>query len=300
VAGGVHLARDLGNEPPNVLFPGEYARRALAWAEGKDNAEVEVWDYARLQEEGMHGLVAVGKGSVHKPAMVFFRLNPGAGGDAGASDAGGDAESEGDKRAPCIVGKGITFDTGGVSLKPGAGMDEMKFDMHGSATVAGLFEALHASGHEGEVNGIALMAENAIGGESYRPGDVIQTYSGKTIEVLNTDAEGRNVLADGLWKAGELDPRYVVDLATLTGACVVALGHEATGLFSNDAALEGRIRAAGDAEDELAWPMPLLPAFEEEMTSSKIADVRNLGKDAYGGACTAAAFLKPVAVPRNT
>ncbi|MBT3357943.1 MAG: leucyl aminopeptidase, partial [Euryarchaeota archaeon] len=138
----------------------------------------------------------------------------------------------------------------------------------------------------------ACMAENMLSAEAYRPGDVIDTYSGKTIEVLNTDAEGRNVLADGLWKAGELNPSYIIDLATLTGSIVVALGHEATGLFSNDSSLSKRLQEVGDCEDEIAWPMPLLPAFEKQMTSSKIADVRNQGKGRWGGASQAAGFLK--------
>ena len=277
VATGVHIARDLGNEPANKLYPEEYGVRALAWAEGKANVEVEVWDYARLQKEGMHGLIAVGKGSIHKPCMVFFRLNPNA---------------QKDDQVPCIVGKGITFDSGGISIKGSAGMDEMKLDMHGAATVFGLFQALHATGYNGRVNGIACLAENMLSAEAYRPGDVIDTYSGKTIEVLNTDAEGRNVLADGLWKAGELNPSYIVDLATLTGSIVVALGHEATGLFSNNASLTKRLQEVGDSEDEIAWPMPLLPAFEKQMTSSKIADVRNQGKGRWGGASQAAGFLK--------
>ncbi len=277
IATGVHLARDLGNEPANKLYPEEYGIRARAWAKGKDNVEVEVWDYERLHSDKMEGVIAVGKGSIHKPCMVFFRLNP---------------RAQSDEKVPCIVGKGITFDTGGISLKAGAKMDEMKFDMHGSATVFGLFQGLHATGYEGRVNGITCMAENMPSAEAYRPGDVIDTYSGKTIEVLNTDAEGRNVLADGLWKAGELNPSYIIDLATLTGACVVALGHEASGLWSNDDGLRERIHQAGESEDEIAWPMPLMPAFEKEMTGSKIADVRNLGTGRWGGANTAAAFLK--------
>ena len=276
VATGVHVARELGNEPANVMYPEEYARRAMEWAKGKSNVEVEVWDYDRLQKEGMHGVIAVGKGSDRKPCMVFFRLNP---------------NVQKGEQVPCIVGKGITFDTGGISIKPSAGMEDMKFDMHGSATVFGLFVALHASGHKGRVNGITCMAENMPSAGAYRPGDIIDTYSGKTIEVLNTDAEGRNVLADGLWKAAELNPSYIVDLATLTGACVVALGHEASGLWSNNYDLSQRIHKAGDAEDEIAWPMPLLPAFAKEMTGSKVADVQNLGKGRWGGACTAAAFL---------
>jgi len=171
-------------------------------------------------------------------------------------------------------------------------MWDMKYDMHGSATVFGLFQALWATGYQGRVNGITCMAENMPSAEAYRPGDVIDTYSGKTIEIFSTDAEGRNVLSDGLWKAAELNPSYIVDLATLTGACVVALGQEASGLWSNDDNLRDRIHQAGNSVDELAWPMPLLPAFEKEMTSSKFADVRNGGKGRYGGANTAAAFLK--------
>jgi leucyl aminopeptidase len=209
--------------------------------------------------------------------MVFFRLNK---------------DVDIDSEAPCIVGKGITFDSGGISIKGSSGMDEMKLDMHGSATVFGLFQALYATGHKGRVNGIACMAENMPSAEAYRPGDVIDTYSGKTIEVLNTDAEGRNVLADGLWKAGELNPSYIIDLATLTGSIVIALGHEATGLFSNNQDLSQRIKDAGEYVDELAWPMPLLPGLEKQMTSSKIADVRNQGKGRWGGAIQAAGFLK--------
>lgn len=277
VATGVHLARDLGNEPANRLYPEEFGRRALEWAKGKKNVEVEVWDFNRLKEEGMNGLIEVGKGSVHKPCMVFFYLNP---------------NSEVDEQVPCIVGKGITFDSGGISIKGSAGMDEMKLDMHGSATVFGLFQSLHATGYEGRVNGITCMAENMPSAEAYRPGDVIDTYSGKTIEVLNTDAEGRNVLADGLWKASELNPSYIIDLATLTGSIVVALGHGASGLFSNDDSLSEKIKEAGDEVGEICWPMPILPELEKQMTSSKIADVRNQGKGRWGGAIQAAGFLK--------
>ena len=275
IAVGVHRARDLANEPANVLYPMEYAKRARAWAKGKDNVNLTVIEFAELKKLGMDGLVNVGKGSEQKPCMVIFELNP-------------DAR---DGPCPMIVGKGITFDTGGISIKPSGGMDEMKFDMHGSATVFGLMEALHGIGHQQPVIGISCMAENSLSSTAYRPGDVINTYSGKTVEVLNTDAEGRLVLADGLWKAGEFDPEFIIDLATLTGAIVVALGHEATGLWSNDTALLERIRKAAESVDELAWPMPLLPAFEKQVKDSKIADVKNLG-DRYGGANSAAAFLK--------
>ena len=151
IATGVHLARDLGNEPANRLYPEEFGRRAKDWAKGKENVEVEVWDFSRLKEEGMNALIEVGKGSIHKPCMVFFRLNP---------------SLETEMQVPCIVGKGITFDSGGISIKGSAGMDEMKLDMHGSATVFGLFQALYATGYQGRVNGITCMAENMPSAEA--------------------------------------------------------------------------------------------------------------------------------------
>ena len=277
IATGVHLARDLGNAPPNDLYPMAYADMAKEWAKGKKNVSLTVIDWEGILENKMGGLENVGKGSSRKPCMVIFEINK---------------PAKGKGNPPIIVGKGITFDTGGISLKPGASMDEMKYDMHGSATVFGLMQALHANGHSEHIIGISCMAENMPSANAYRPGDVITTYSGKTIEVLNTDAEGRNVLADGLWKSGEFNPKFIIDLATLTGACVVALGHEASGLWSNNDELLEKIRAMGAHVDELAWPMPLLPAFEKEMTGSKIADVRNLGTTRWGGSNTAAAFLK--------
>ena len=282
VASGVHLSRDLGNCPPNDMYPEAYSDMAWEWAKQYENVDVTIINYEHAMKAGMGGLVAVGMGSSRKPCMVIFEMNK---------------EKEG--RCPMLVGKGITFDTGGISLKPGANMDEMKYDMGGSATVFGTMQALAATGYDGKVVAIACMAENMPAANAQRPGDVITTLSGKTIEVLNTDAEGRLVLSDGLWKAGEYDPEYIVDFATLTGACVVALGHEATGLWSNDDDFRTRIHEAGNAVGELAWPMPLLPAFEKEMTDSKIADTRNLGAGRYGGANTAAAFLKQFVPNRN-
>ena len=268
--------------PPNDMYPEAFADQAWEWAKNYDNVEVTIINYDQAIKAGMGGLVAVGMGSSRKPCMVIYELN-------------GDKEG----RGPMLVGKGITFDTGGISLKPGANMDEMKYDMGGSATVFGTMEALAATGFEGKVTAITCMAENMPAANAQRPGDVITTLSGKTIEVLNTDAEGRLVLSDGLWKAGEFDPEYIIDFATLTGACVVALGHEATGLWSNDDDFRTRIHEAGNAVGELAWPMPLLPAFEKEMTDSKIADTRNLGAGRWGGANTAAAFLKQFVPNRN-
>jgi len=275
VTSGVHLSRDLGNCPPNDMYPEAFADQAWEWANQYDNVDVTIINYDQAVKAGMGGLVAVGMGSARKPCMVIFEMNAGVKG-----------------RGPMLVGKGITFDTGGISLKPGANMDEMKYDMGGSATVFGTMEALASTGYAGKVTAITCMAENMPSSNAQRPGDVIKTLSGKTIEILNTDAEGRLVLSDGLWKAGEFDPEYIIDFATLTGACVVALGHEATGLWSNDDDFRTRIHEAGNAVDELAWPMPLLPAFEKEMTNSKIADTRNLGAGRWGGANTAAAFLK--------
>lgn len=276
VASGVHLARDLGNAPPNDLYPMEYARQAIEFGEEHGNVDIKVINYEEARTLGMGGLVGVGMGSYRKPCMVIFEIN-------------------GDKPgpSPCIVGKGITFDTGGISIKPSPSMDEMKYDMHGSATTFGLMKALVATGWNERVIGVACMAENMPSSNAQRPGDVIKTYSGKTVEVLNTDAEGRLVLSDGLWYAGtHLNPSYIIDLATLTGAIVVALGHEATGMWSNDDELLGKIQAAGDHCDEIAWPMPLFKAFEKEITDSKIADTRNLGAGRWGGSNTAAAFLK--------
>ena len=276
IVSGVHLSRDLGNCPPNDMYPMAFAEKAELWAKDYANVKVEVIDYETAKRHGMGGLVAVGMGSSRKPCMVIFTLN----GDLKGSH-------------PMLVGKGITFDTGGISLKPGANMDEMKYDMGGSATVFGTMQALASCGYDKKVVAITCMAENMPAANAQRPGDVITTLSGKTIEVLNTDAEGRLVLADGLWKAGtDYDPEYIIDFATLTGACVVALGHEATGLWSNDDDFRTRIHDAGNDVGELAWPMPLLPAFEKEMTNSKIADTRNLGAGRWGGANTAAAFLK--------
>tara|TARA_B100000212_G_scaffold33472_1_gene21790 strand:- start:3914 stop:5470 length:1557 start_codon:yes stop_codon:yes gene_type:complete len=276
VASGVYLARDLGNAPPNDLYPMAYAEQAIAFGKKHNNVNVKVINYDEAISLGMGGLVGVGMGSARKPCMVIFEINP---------DMPGPS--------PCVVGKGITFDTGGISLKPPPSMDEMKYDMHGSATTFGLMQAIVASGHKERVIGVACMAENMPSSNAQRPGDVIKTYSGKTVEVLNTDAEGRLVLSDGLWYTGtHLNPSYIIDLATLTGACVVALGHEASGLWSNDDDLRNKIKEAGEHCGEIAWPMPLFKAFEKEMTDSKIADVRNLGAGRWGGSNTAAAFLK--------
>jgi leucyl aminopeptidase len=233
----------------------------------------------------MGGLVNVGKGSDKKPCMVIFTLNP-------------DADKEVSR--PCIVGKGITFDTGGISIKPTSGMWDMKYDMCGAATVFGLMEALWATGYERRVNGITCLAENMPGSGAYRPGDVISTYSGKTVEIFSTDAEGRNVLADGLWKAGEFDPEYIIDLATLTGAVVIALGNQITGMWGNDDSLINKLKNASIKEGEDVWRMPLNSDFERYMTDSAFADTRNGSSGGRAGSSnSAAAFLKQFVPNRN-
>jgi len=285
IVGGVHLARDLGNEPANVLYPMEFARRAIEWASNKENVRVEVYDWDKLQELKMGGLINVGKGSDRKPCMVLFTLNP---------------DADRDVQRPCIVGKGITFDTGGISIKPTSGMWDMKYDMCGAATVFGLMESLWASGYNRRVNGITCLAENMPGSGAYRPGDIISTYSGKTVEIYSTDAEGRNVLADGLWKAGEFDPDYIIDLATLTGAVVVALGNQITGMWSNSNSLQLKLKKAANIEGEAVWRMPLNAQFEKYMTDSAFADVRNGSAGGRAGSSnSAAAFLKQFVPNRN-
>ena len=226
----------------------------------------------------MGGLINVGKGSDQKPCMVLFTLNP--------------DEDEG-VRSPCIVGKGITFDTGGISIKPTSGMWDMKYDMCGAATVFGLMEALYETGYPRRVDGISCLAENMPGSGAYRPGDVFKTYSGKTVEVFSTDAEGRNVLSDGLWKAGELDPEYIVDLATLTGAVIVALGNQISGMWSNNDDLAKSLKSAAERSGEPVWRMPLNDQFRKYMTDSAFADIRNgsIGGRA-GSSNTAASFLE--------
>ncbi len=285
VVKGVHLARDLGNEPANVLYPMEFARRIVEWSSTRENVEVEVIEWEKLQDLGMGGLINVGKGSDKKPCMVLITLNP---------------NSDDGLRRPCIVGKGITFDTGGISIKPTNKMWDMKYDMCGAATVFGLMDALQSTGYERRVNGILCLAENMPGSGSYRPGDVFKTYSGKTVEVFSTDAEGRNVLADGLWKAGEFDPDYIIDLATLTGAIVVALGNQISGMWSNSDKLADRVKSAAERCGEPVWRMPLNSQFRKYMTDSAFADIRNgsIGGRA-GSSNSAASFLEFFVPNRN-
>ncbi|MCB9983786.1 MAG: leucyl aminopeptidase [Rhodospirillales bacterium] len=281
VTQGAFLARDLVNTAPNELYPDSYAK--IIEKELKPlGVEIEIFDDKKLLKLGMGGISAVGQGSSRKPRMVIMRYN-------GAPSS---SKSKA-KNAPRLgfVGKGVTFDTGGISLKPGPNMDEMKMDMGGSAAVVGLIKTLALRGAKCNAVGIVGLAENMPSSIAYRPGDVITTYAGKTIEVLNTDAEGRLVLADCLSYMQETySPEFVIDLATLTGAILVALGHEYCGTFVNDDTLWKQMEKASAASGEKLWRMPLDEVWTKEV-ESEVADLQNTGKSRNAGSCTAAAFL---------
>ena len=276
VAEGVYLARDLVNEPANALGPIEFAERLASL--GIPGLEVEVLDLEQLRALKMGALLAVGQGSVRESRVVVMQWN----GAKGRGKA---------KQPVCFVGKGVVFDTGGISMKPAAGMEDMKGDMGGAACVSGLMLALAKRKANVNAVGIVGLVENMPSGTATRPGDIITSMSGQTIEVLNTDAEGRLVLADALWYAQDrFKPRFIVDLATLTGAIMVALGKENAGLFSNNDKLAREIDEAGTATGENVWRMPLAPAYDK-LIDSKNADVKNIG-GRFGGAITAAQFLQ--------
>lgn len=277
VSSGVKFARDLINEPPNKLYPESYAQMV------KDELKplgvnVEIIDEKKLKKLGFEAHLAVGRGSVNKPYAVVLEWN-GTGKD-------------GDEKPLAFVGKGVTFDTGGINIKPSAGMEAMKIDMGGSAAVVGLFKTLAVRKAKTNVVGIIGLAENMPSANAYLPSDIIDSLSGKTIEVLNTDAEGRLVLADCMtYIQNTYDPKLMIDLATLTGAILVALGHEYAGTFVNDEQLWEQLENSSKRSGEKLWRMPLDPAFSKEM-KSPIADLKNLGNGRYAGASTAAAFLE--------
>jgi leucyl aminopeptidase len=287
-ADGVELTRDLVTEPANVLYPEEFADRAEALK--KLGLKVEVFDEKDLEKLGFGSLLSVSKGSAREARMVVLQWH-------GAS---GGAKAEGKKgKKPkdpiAFIGKGVTFDTGGISIKPAAGMEDMKWDMAGAGTVTGLMAALAGRNAKVDAVGLIGLVENMPSGTATRPGDVVKSYSGQTIEILNTDAEGRLVLADVLYYAQErFAPKYMVDLATLTGAIIVSLGQECAGLFSNDDALSDMLVAAGKATGEKLWRMPLAPVGEsyDKNLNSPIADVQNIGSGKGAGSITAAQFLQ--------
>ena len=273
---GVFLARDLVNEPPNELYPDIYAKRIKAELKSLGVA-VDILDEKKMRKLGMGAILAVGQGSDNPPRMVIMRWT----GDKGASDA-----------PLAFVGKGVTFDTGGISLKPGAGMEDMKMDMGGSAAVVGLMKSLALRKAKTNVVGIVGLAENMPSARAYRPADIITSYAGKTIEVLNTDAEGRLVLADALSYVQKIyEPRLIIDLATLTGAMMIALGHEYCGTFVTDDDLWEKMAQASATSGEKLWRMPLDEVWKKDMEGT-ISDVQNMAKSGrWGGACTAAGFL---------
>lgn len=270
----VNLARELVNEPANVCTPERLAQVARDLAEDPCFT-VKVLGRDEIRAEGMGGIVAVSQGAAVPPRFIHLTYIP---------------EGGTDENAICLVGKGLTFDSGGLSIKPAKGMEEMYIDMGGSAAVLGAMKAVSSLRPNVAVHMIVGSCENAVGADSYRPSDILTMYSGKTVEVLNTDAEGRLVLADCLHYAQNLKPRGIVDLATLTGACMIALGPYTTGAFSDDETWIGEVLAAGETAGEKLWRLPLDPKLADGL-KSKRADITNLGPR-WGGAITAAQFLQ--------
>ena len=273
IAEGVALTQTLVAEPPNILYPESFVERCQHLAEL--GVELEILDERQMKALGMGALLGVAQGSTRPPRLLAMRWNGGNPGDA-----------------PVVfIGKGVTFDTGGISLKPGAGMDMMKWDMGGAGAVAGAIKAIAGRKAKANVVGVVGLVENMPDGNAMRPGDIVTTMSGQTVEVLNTDAEGRLVLCDAIsWAQKAYDPKVIVDLATLTGAMVISLGHEYAGIFANDDKLAADLLAAGEASNNKLWRFPLSPAYDK-LIDSPIADMKNIGPR-EGGSITAAQFLK--------
>jgi leucyl aminopeptidase len=272
IAAGMKLAKDLGNLPGNVCTPGYLAAQAVELAKTGGLA-IEVLDQAAIEQLGMGSFLSVAKGSDEPPRFIVLR------------HLGGKTN----QKPVVLVGKGITFDSGGISIKPAADMDEMKYDMCGAASVLGTFRALAELKLPLNVVGLIPTCENMPNGRANKPGDVVTSMSGQTIEILNTDAEGRLILCDALTYAERFEPACVVDIATLTGACVIALGHHTSGLLANDDALARELLHAGEVANDRCWQLPLFDEYEEQLKSN-FADMANIGGRA-GGTITAAAFL---------
>ncbi len=272
IAGSVFFSRNLVSEPANIIYPESLAAKAKELT--ALGVKVNVLGVREMQKLGMNALLGVGQGSAKESKLVTLQWNGGSGDPV------------------CFVGKGVTFDTGGISIKPANNMEDMKWDMGGSATVIGLMRALAARKAKVNAVGVVGLVENMPDGNAQRPGDVVISMSGQSIEVINTDAEGRLVLADALWYAQEtFKPKLVIDLATLTGAIIVALGFEHAGLFSNDDKLAQQLLEAGKASGELLWRLPLGDAYDK-LINCDIADVKNVGDGKGAGSITAAQFLK--------
>ncbi len=270
----VNLTRTLVNEPPSEIYPEEFAERATATAVAC-GLEFEVWDKARLEKERCGSLLAVARGSTRDPRLVILQHHGGKKGEAPLA----------------LVGKGVTFDSGGLSIKPSDGMLTMKCDMAGAATVVGAMQAISRLKLPINVIGLCGLVENMLGGDAYKLGDVLKSRNGKTIEVHNTDAEGRLVLADVLDVAVEKGAAQIIDLATLTGACVVALGTDIAGLMTNDQVWCDKLKSAADNVGELVWQLPMHAEFGEQI-KGEVADIKNVGNGRWGGAITAAKFLE--------
>ncbi len=271
---GTFYARDLVSEPGNVLHPDEYAKRISSLR--KDGLKITIYDEKKLKKLGMHALLGVGQGSIRGSYLVTMEWS-------GAKN---------NSQPLAFVGKGVCFDTGGYSLKPAKFMEDMTYDMAGSATVVGLMKSLALRKAKINAVGVVGLVENMVSGNAQRPGDIVKSYSGKTIEVLNTDAEGRLVLADALtFTEKKFKPKFIVDLATLTGAIIVCLGSEYAGLFSNDDKLSKQIFDAGKKVEEKVWRMPLHKNYDKLM-NSKNADMQNINYVGGAGSTTAAQFLQ--------
>ena len=272
---GITFARDLVSEPPNVLNPKEYVNRLLKLR--KFGINVTVYNELKMKKLGMNSLLGVGRGSANESFLVTLEWYG----------------NRKDKKSPLsFVGKGVCFDTGGISLKPAKFMEEMKYDMAGSAVVAGLIQSLAIRKSKINAVGVVGLVENMPGGNAQRPGDIVKAYNGKTIEVLNTDAEGRLVLADALsFTEKKFKPKFIIDLATLTGAIIISLGEEYAGLFSNNEELSEKIFKAGEKVNEKVWRLPLHKNYDKLMDST-IADVQNINYSGGAGSITAAQFLQ--------
>jgi len=274
IASGIRRCRLLGDLPPNICTPAYMARAAEELAGEVEGLEVEVLEDSQMEKLGMRSLLAVAQGSANRPRLIRLRWR------------GGNA----DQAPAALVGKGVTFDTGGISIKPRELMEQMKFDMCGAATAIGVIESVARLKLPINVDAVIAAVENMPDGNAYRPGDVIETMSGKTVEVHNTDAEGRMILADALtWTARESKPEVMVDMATLTGACVVALGHHASAVMTNDDDLAGELLGAGTESADRAWRLPLWSDYQQQI-ETPFADMKNVG-GMPAGSITAGCFL---------
>ena len=275
IVNGVFLTRDLVSEPPNYLNPEKFVSEIKKLS--KLGLKIQIFDHSQMKKIGMNALLGVAQGSKNLPYFVVITWKP---------------SNAKNKKPISFIGKGVCFDTGGISLKPAKFMEDMKYDMAGAGAVVGVMKTLALRKSKSYVIGAVALVENMPGGSAQRPGDIVKSYSGKTIEVLNTDAEGRLILADAIYYIDETySPELIVDLATLTGAIVVALGNEYAGLFSNNDKLSEKLMKAGEIEDEKLWRFPLHKNYDKLM-DSKIADVQNINYSGGAGSTTAAQFLQ--------